>query len=388
MAYARTVKEYAMSDFNTQNRTLDAINALKSGAPVNEAETSDLSSGEEDVSIEEPTFSMDADYGEERDSEATESDEEETEELDASADDADDSEDETEVDDSEGDEQSADIEYIKADGKKIKVDYTDRERIKKVHQMAAGMRKFQSERDSAIKERDELKPKYDELKGLFDKADNFIENQDDDGLFHLITGGKELEKIVEARVAERDEMSKLSPQELEAYTNKRVQDKRLAEIERKEKALAKREEEADAKLDTSEKTRQQTMVETVFNEYRFAGQFGDDEKSLARENEADTMLWNAIDSDLQGYDKVDLELIRKVVKTKSDSLRSLIDVQANKKVNSQIKKKKNTAKKEVQKAVFDKDATKKKELQSQIKNRDYTGSLQNLLSGGFDFLNN
>jgi len=366
---------------NLTDRGQAALDALKSGGTVSTVDSSELSSNGPEVKIEEPSFSMDADYGE-RDLEANEGEEESNEESETAVE-SEETE-ETEVDDSEEEEQPEDIEYIQADGKRIKVDYSDRERIKKVHQMAAGMRKFQSERDTAIKERDEIKPKYEELKSLFSKADSFIGENDDDGLFRLITGGRELEDIVTAREQERGKMSKMSQEEIDAYTEKKATDKRTADLNKREAVLKKREEDADAKLNTSEKTRQQTMVETAFNKYRFAGQLGDDAQAKSNEDFIDSTMWNNAIKALEGYEEVDLELIETVMKENAERLRSMINVQATKKANSQINKTKKTAKKEVQSAVFDKNSQKKKELQDMVRSGDMVGSLTSFLGGGFN----
>ena len=352
-----------------------AIDALKGGSSLVQdfGGTEDAATSEESSVVEQPEFSMDADYGE-PDSEVAEGNEEQLEaEQPESAE-------EVPVNDSkdeDGQSEPDDIEYIKADGKKIKVDYSDRERIKKVHQLAAGARKWQSERDNAIKERDELQAKYEEAQSILSKADKFVEDGDDAGLYHLITGGKNLDDLVEARMEEQGRLATMSPEERDAYTNKQ-------ELERKEKALAKREEairmreeKAQADLDTSDRKLQQSMVNAAFNKHRFHGQFG----NAKDEQKADRMLWREVISTLESYPSVTQELIDQTVAEAAEGIKSLIGLQAKKQVDKQIKKQKTEAKKEVQKEVFDESTKQKRKLQQQIRDKDYSGAIADMFSG-------
>jgi hypothetical protein len=350
-----------------------AIDALMKGESVvsdAEAQLGDATPEESSV-VEEPSFSMDADYGEpETESEVGFENQEEI---------APDSVDDSKIADSESNIE--DIEYIKADGKKVKIDYTDRERIKKVHQMAAGARKWQSERDSAIKELTELKEKHSEVQSILDKCDAFVKDGDDEGLFRLITGGKELEDLVQARIEEREELSVKSPAEIDAWKNKKEHDKRMKELERREAAYEARIAEADKKLDESDKLRQQSMVNSVFNEHRFAGKFGD----AKREYRADKMLWREVVDKLGGMESVTQEVINTTIREAAEDIRELINIQANKKADKQIKKQKTEAKKEVQKAVFEDENSKKRKLQQQVKEKNYASAITDILSGDLSF---
>ena len=371
---------------STNEEVQAAMNALKNGDSVAPEIEETEATTEESSEVEEPEFSMDADYGEpdsEIDQEASDEETEETEPSEATEEPVQDSE----TDDSKSEVE--DIEYIKADGKKVKIDYTDRERIKKVHQMAAGARKWQSERDVAIKERDDLKAKYEESKAVLDKCDAVID--DDDALFRLITGGRELNDIVEARIAEQGKVSRMSPEELTAYTSKKEYEERMKAFDKREQGIIKREEDAKKDLDTSEKLRQQSMLNSVFNEYRFHGQFGDDKSARDQETKADRMLWNESLKVLNGYEEVTQEIIDSVVKEQAEALRGLINRQADRKAKTTRKQVKTQAKAKAQEQVFDdpKNNKQKQKLQSDIKKGNIKDSLADILGGNMNsFFNN
>lgn len=356
-----------------------AIDAFKNGSPVvQESEVNfDAATSEESSAVEEPNFSMDADYGEpsQEDQPEVENSEEVSEEKseETSSEDIEDSV----VEDSQSD--TPDIEYIQAEGKKIKIDYSDREKTKRAYQMAAGMRKFQAERDTYKKQLDEQIAKGKDNQDIIDKCDAVID--DDEALFRLITGGRELSEIVEAKMAERDELAAMSPEQLDAYKKNQDFEKRERELKKREEALKAKAEEADNALSTSERNRQQTMVNSAFTEHRFAGKFGDP----SREARADRMLWKDVVERLSEYDSVNQELINQVVAEAAEDMRSLINIQAQKQIKKQVKKQKQVSTKKAQEAVFDGDATKKQELQSKIKDGDYTSALGGLLGGDYSF---
>jgi hypothetical protein len=248
--------------------------------------------------------------------------------------------------------------------------------------MAAGMRKFQSERDALVTERDDWKSKYEDVyNNVIKPCDEALENDDIDTVFRLITGGKELNDLVEERGNERETLAKMTPQQLDTYNNQKQIEKRLMDLERREKLLQKREEETNAKLDTSDKHRQEAMVTPVFEKYRFAGKFGNADKEYM----ADSMLWNAAIAELSQYESVDRELIDKVFKKQSSVFNGLINAQANKKVDSKIKKQKQEVKREVQKEIFQKNNNRKQDIEQQVKDGDYKNAIAEIFSGNSIF---
>ena len=126
-------------------------------------------------------------------------------------------EDETEAED--------DIEIVATkDGKKIKIDYSDRNSIKRAHLLAKQGRTWQAERDNAIKERDELKTygadRDEVLQALEDAKDDIPE------LYRLITGGEDWEAMIENEIRQREEIAQLTPEQLEVYNKHKLNERR------------------------------------------------------------------------------------------------------------------------------------------------------------------
>jgi len=289
--------------------------------------------------------------------------------------------DDADLDAEGGQPKAEDIEFVSADGKKIKVDFNDRERIKKAYQMAAGMRKFQSERDAISKERDDYRVKYEENQKIIDDCDAVID--DDEALFRLITGGRELGDVIQAKMDERDELAAMSPEALDAYKRNQDFEKRERELKKREASVQSEREKATSDLNTSEMKRQQTMVNSAFVEHRFAGKLGSKKKEL----QADRMLWRDVVERLEQYDSVNQELINQVVAEASEDLRSIVNIQAERQVKKQVKQQKKASTQKAQEAVFDKDASKQEDLKKKINDGDMTSALQDVLGSGLSFFN-
>ncbi len=383
-----------MSGFNDEQQK--AIDALTKGAPVVTETEEAAAIAEESSVVEKPIFDMEEKYGEPVEVSA-ESDEDQEELVDPTEEDkeppkeedteeiAPDLELDSEPEDSKS--KSDDIEFIKAGNKKIKIDYNDRAKTKKAYEMAAGMRKFQSERDEAIKERDESVEGGKKDREIIEACDKFVADEDDFGLFNYVSGGKDLNEIIEKEIEKRGELARMSPEELSAYKNKEVLDAKMKELDKRNEAILAREEKAQSDLNTSEINRQQSMINSVFNDNRFHGQFGEGAKARKDELKADRMLWKACIDTLSGYETIDKELIDKVVADEAASLRALINVQADRKANKTRKTVQKEAKAKVQEEVFDSGDKRqqKARLQSQIKEKDMKGALADLLGGNSIF---
>jgi len=354
-----------------------AINTLKAGGSVQpEATLPESAVPENEAEIDESKFDVSADY----DSEESNEEEDNSEELEVS-------EDADDLEDSDSEPELEDIEYITADNKKIKVDFTDREKTKKAYQMAAGMRKAFSEKDEAVKGRDEYKSKYEENQKTIDGIDALMEAQDYDAGFKIMFN-KSLEDVIEERIAENDRLSKLSPAEIDAYKSKREVDRRRSELDKREKALSDRETKATDDLSASDLNKQQTMLNSAFDKHRFAGKFGSDAQAKKREHTVDQMLWRTVTDNLSALGNVDQETVEKTVREAAESLSEIINVQATKKKQEVKKTEKNVAKKKAKEAAFDKNSTgdlaKKKDLQSKVRSGNLKDAIGGILSGDFN----
>ena len=242
----------------------------------------------------------------------------------------------SESDHDEEEESSEDaIEYVEtSDGKKVKIDYNDRDRVKRAHLLARQGRVWQSERDKLQKQVDEIKPAYEELQSVM----NALEEAKDDipKLYELLTGGESWEDAIEKEIQQREEIASLTPEQLEVYNKHRIAEKREAELAKREAQWQRKLEEAEETKKRAEQDTQRSMITSAFNEYRFAGTLGDP----AREHRLDKMVFNTIKSELNGMDASEAE-VREIIKREFDALRS--SVATNTKVNQMKSKNKKTA---------------------------------------------
>ena len=234
--------------------------------------------------------------------------------------DPDQSEDEDDSTESEEDESSAeeDIEVITTkEGKKVKIDYSDRDRIKRAHLLAQQGRVWQSERDKAQAELESMR----ETSVDRDAVLNALEEAKDDipELFRLITGGEDWDAMIEDEIRQREEIAQLTPEQLDVYNKHRLNERRERELQRREAAWEEKLRQSEETKTKAEQDSQRALINGAFNEYRFAGQLGD----KAQEHRLDTMVWRSVVAELNGRDVSESE-VREFIKREFDALRSSI----------------------------------------------------------------
>ena len=312
--------------------------------------------------------------------------EDESEDDDSSDPDVDEAEEKEEKDSDEDapeDEELSeeDIEYVPANGKKVKVDFKNRDHIKKTYALAALARPMQARADKAVAELESLKSETAEDTEILNRLDELVEAGDDEGIYRLVTGGKNLVDLFEQWQEEQGKLSEMSPEELEAYKDRQEVERRKTELERREAAIAAREREAESKLSKSELQEQQSWVNSAFNKQRFAGTLGD----KAREQRLDNMVFNSVKATLASMKAVSPELINEVIKHEFDAIRGTLDKTVEKKASKVIKKVKNKATREAQEAATGKKS--KKPKQEEINPDDLlSGSLEDIMENMTKYL--
>lgn len=267
---------------------------------------------------------------------------------------------------------------------KIEIDYSDKKAIKDAFSKAAGMRKFQAERDAARQEakaeaaaKAELKSNWDALEGAFQKSG--IE-----GVIDLLEGKQGAYKSWEKKAIDRARfLEKASPEEVQALEAREAADRSAKELERirKENEDFRREmsgqkEEADVKMVES-------RIHPTFDRHRFAGKLGDanDEQMF------DEMLWTSAMKRLEPYEqefghasKIPPEIIEREFKAVGNGIRKRIGLQAEKKATKVVEQKKQEATENVQskvKAGYKASGTASGEARDFLNSGDLTGLLKN-----------
>jgi hypothetical protein len=237
-----------------------------------------------------------------------------------------------------------DIEEILVKGpegrkQKLKVDYSDRKAIKQAFMKAAGMRKFQAERDAALKTHQELSKEHDGLKQDFGKIEKAFEEHGPKGIVELIGGEDAWQKAVDDELAHRDYVSNLSADEkyqLELKKRDEQYQKQLTVEKTKREEFQKQIEEREAQ---AELQKLESKLHPAFDRYRFAGKLGD----TATENLYDEAIWSKVKERLAEYpDTLELNqaAIDKEFRTVASMFRKHIKTQTEKQVKKTVEKKK------------------------------------------------
>lgn len=349
--------------------TLSAIAALKSGGSLdgigNESAGSDQSSestpaGQEGTEGTDETpsqeFDVDSILGAEKKDEESDTDAEETPAA--------------------ASEQGA-VEVVEIDGKKYKVDFSDKEQVRKYVRMAARMSKFQSERDQTKAQLSTIEPEYKELKGLMDQMQQHKDSPE--ALVKIFSGGKlDLDTIVRQRLERERLMAEATPEERAQMELK----EQLAESRRQHDDL-KRSVETQLKSATeqkraAEKQSLQAQLTPVFHELSFDGKLGNP-KAEAIMNGA---LWREALGRLQQYpenhqfSQAEVRKEFKAVRAELDSVAKSQAAKETKKVSTERKVK---AKESAQLTATrgSEHSSLEQEVASKIKNGDLKGILQN-----------
>ncbi len=230
---------------------------------------------------------------------------------------------------------------------KLKIDYTDRQAIKDAFVKAAGMRKFQAERDEYKKKAETVEKEFTQLKTDFSKLESVWEKDGVKGLVTLLAGEKGMKELVDAELAHRDYMSNLTPDEkykLEISNYQKLLQSQKSETEEKYKKLL---EETTKKSEEAELKSMEAMIHPAFDRYRFSGKLGDP----VVEHAYDEALWGRVRDNLANYPDtvpVTQAMIDKEFREAAQVFKKAMAVQAEQKVKTTIENKKADAASRVQ----------------------------------------
>lgn len=288
-------------------------------------------------------------------------------------------------------EKKGDIEEIlineEGGRKKITVDWSDREKLKKYVHMAAGMRKFQAERDQVMGKLSQIEPEYKELKSSWEALENAFSQGGVKGLVNLLSGDQAgYEKHIQSEFARLKARETATPSELE----KMDLEERLSIERRERERLTKQVEES---LKRSQEEREQASIKSLeaqvhpaFDKYRFAGKLGDE----VVEQRLDKAIWDQALRNLEEYpDNVELSssLIDKEFREVSNSFRKIINKQAEQKAKKVVASKKVAAQESAATKAMNgyiaNSASNAEKFKGDIRKGDFTSALRDLMTGKF-----
>lgn len=237
----------------------------------------------------------------------------------------------------------------KGQRRKIEIDYSDRAAIKKAHLEAAGMRKFQAERDQVKQRFQEMETKSKELENNWNALDGAYQNGGIEGLVDLLEGRRGAYKERVSKEVERVKfLERASPEEIEQLSAREMADKIRKDNERLHKDNEKFKKEITDHREATELKEVQSRVYPTFDKYNFTGKLGDEQG----EQMFNEMLWTTSVNRLKQYEDKGLELSPELIDREFREVQGLIrkriSVATEKKVTNVIAQKKQEATENVQ----------------------------------------
>lgn len=286
---------------------------------------------------------------------------------------------------------AADIEEIiitdDSGKKKLKVDWSDRERLKKYVQQAAGMRKFQAERDQLTTKLKTMEPEYQDLKKSWGAIEEAFSREGIRGLVNLLANDPQgYDRHLQAEVNRIRAREAATPSELE-----RMDLEEKLTLERREREMLQKKVEADLKRSQEEREvaslkSLEAQVHPVFDKYRFAGKLGDE----VVEARLDQAVWDQALKRLEEYpDDVQLSstIIDREFRDVANSFRKIINKQAEVKAKQVVTSKKIAAQENAAVAAMNgmmaNNAQSAEKFKGDIRKGDLTSALRDLMTGKF-----
>lgn len=257
--------------------------------------------------------------------------------------------------------------------RKIKLDWSNRDEIRKYVQMAHGARKWQAERDSARAELTKASSEFKELKDTFDTLDKAWKQGGHQALINLLSGNpKGFEELEKQIVAKYKFLETATPEQKKAYDIQQELDRERKERQRlvdEQKAfldkMAQEREAAEAK-------QVESMVYPSFEKYRFSGKLGDD----VIEHHLDSAIWTQTIANLEKLEETDLtqDRIDREFRTVAATFGKAIGKQASETAKKVIASKKADAKEAVTSAAL--KGLKKTETSGEVRDKIVKGDLK------------
>lgn len=226
---------------------------------------------------------------------------------------------------------------------KIVADYEDRTKIRKAYEMAAGMRKFQAERDQERKRVQELDAELGSLKSTWDSLESAYQSGGVEGVIDLLEGRQGAAQDYFAKRFEQERLKEaMSPDERARYElEERLEQDRRAKAQ-EQRIQQKQYEEMQARLQQAEEKETQAMIMPAFERYRFKGKLGDE----VAEHHFDQAVWMQALSNLEQLEdhQITPDVIDKEFSRVSSAFARAAKQQATKATKQAVETKKREAK--------------------------------------------
>lgn len=215
----------------------------------------------------------------------------------------------------------------------VKVDFSDRDKVKKLASLAYGSRKFQVERDQARQEIAKEREEKQKLAADMTKFESIYEKQGLRGLAIMLEGQEGLDKLLGDIQAEKERWSEMTPAERNAEIRVRELESQTSKEQALREDYEKRLKELDERNKAADEKTFESKLHPSFDRYRYHGKLGD---SVA-EHKLDKALWADVMENLQPYVDKDVEITQAMIDKEFRKARSEWDKTVNKQVDKKTK---------------------------------------------------
>lgn len=267
--------------------------------------------------------------------------------------------------------------------RQVKVDFSDRDKLKKYVQLAYGARKWQAERDKISKEVEPLRGQLAEMRSNWDTLESTFRRGGIEGVIDLLEGRQgAYQEHLKSAMERAEFLRKASPEELQAFKAEELARTKAREAEDIRKEFEDLRNKVERDKEEADYRKLESQVTPLFQKYRFAGKLGDE----SDENMFDEMLWTTVTRKLQPYEdqydgilNVPQEIVEKQFREVAQSIRKRIGAQAERKASRVLEQKKQEATENVQAKVRAGHESNglRKEADGLIKSGNLTSLLQN-----------
>ena len=269
--------------------------------------------------------------------------------------------------------------------RRLKVSYTDREKIKKAYEMAAGMRKAFSERDTFKQKVSAMETDYKDLKSSWGALEEAFSKSGVAGIVNLLGGKNDaFESFMKSEVDKRNRYATASPEEKRQLDLQSQLDQERAEKKQlMDKVQADLSASQEAKKSAEQKNAE-SVLHPTFDKYRFTGKLGD----ASLEEQLDSAVWTQAREKLMALpDDTDITpaMVDKAFRETANTFRKAIDKQANTQVQQTVAKKKVAAQEAAQAAIQGSNggtsSASQKAVSAHMKNQDFGSLFRDVFSG-------
>lgn len=170
-----------------------------------------------------------------------------------------------------------DVEYVYATGpkgrKKIKVDYSNRDLVKRAFQKAVAADLYRHERDATKKTQDEWKEKVE----TFERLNEAFSSKGAEGVLELLAGPEGVQTWLQQKIDERERLANMTPEEKRQLEVQQTIQEKETRAERLERELQEIRQRMEKQAEESRTKELESIVYPAYERYNFDGKLGNEQ---------------------------------------------------------------------------------------------------------------